>query len=153
VRRWAADFLSRLRRLVRTRRADEAPHIRAGREGERLAARHLRTLGWRVLGRNLRLPMGEIDILAEEPAPGGPTIVLVEVKARVDQPGVARPPPEAAITLKKQRTLRAMLAYLRRVNGWTARAARIDVVAVDLPCPGVPGPPALRHYRDAVGRP
>lgn len=147
-----------LRRLVPWRRAHRplAPHLALGAAGEDLAASHLLALGWRILGRNLLLPMGEIDILASEPAPtpGRPeTIVLVEVKARIIDPDTPRPPPEAAITRKKQRTLRAMLAHLRRRNHWHSRPARIDVIAIVFPPPGLPDPPDLRHYRNAVDRP
>ena len=36
----------------------------AGREGERLAARHLKSMGYRVLTKNYRSRQGEIDIIA-----------------------------------------------------------------------------------------
>ncbi|AAC06429.1 YraN family protein [Aquifex aeolicus] len=47
-----------------------------GREYEDLAARYLKSKGYQILGRNLRSPYGEIDILAEFEG----RKVIVEVK-------------------------------------------------------------------------
>jgi putative endonuclease len=49
-----------------------------GRAAESLAALYLRLKGHRILGRRLRTPMGEIDILARK----GDMLVFVEVKLR-----------------------------------------------------------------------
>jgi putative endonuclease len=49
-----------------------------GRLGERLAARHLRKNGYRILARNFRTKSGEIDIVAHE----GGELCFVEVKTR-----------------------------------------------------------------------
>lgn len=45
--------------------------------GEELAARALRRKGWRLLGRRVKTPFGEVDIVAEH----GGRLVCVEVKA------------------------------------------------------------------------
>lgn len=55
-----------------------AARRRIGRRGETLACRLLRAKGYVILGRNLRLNHGEIDILARD----GMDLVLVEVKTR-----------------------------------------------------------------------
>lgn len=55
-----------------------APHTRTGRRGEAIVANHLRSQGATILARNLRLPAGEIDILARTPDGVG---LLIEVKA------------------------------------------------------------------------
>jgi putative endonuclease len=49
-----------------------------GRAGEDAAAALLEAHGYRIVGRNVRLPGGEIDIIARD----GDTVVFVEVKAR-----------------------------------------------------------------------
>lgn len=49
-----------------------------GRRGEGLAAWFLRLKGYRILGRNLRTPRGEVDIVARKRG----CLVFVEVKTR-----------------------------------------------------------------------
>lgn len=49
-----------------------------GRRGEAVAAWFLRLKGYRILGRRIRTPRGEVDLVARR----GRTIVFVEVKAR-----------------------------------------------------------------------
>ncbi len=51
---------------------------RRGRAGERLALLLLWLKGYRLLGRNLRTPFGEIDLLVRR----GPVLAAVEVKSR-----------------------------------------------------------------------
>ncbi|HMN42407.1 MAG TPA: YraN family protein [Phycisphaerales bacterium] len=146
-------WMGRLGDLLRGRATDGRDPL--GPEGERVAARHLRGLGYRVIGSNLRVPMGEADVLAI--GPDGETVVLVEVKSRrVDPEGDRRrrargefvaPPPEASITARKREKLALILRHLARANGWTARPLRIDAVAVEWP-PG--GEPVVRHHENAV---
>jgi putative endonuclease len=50
---------------------------RLGRTAEGLVAARLQRAGWRIVGRNVRLPSGELDIVALD----GSTLVFVEVKA------------------------------------------------------------------------
>lgn len=121
-----------------------------GLRGEDAAARLLKSRGYRVLGRSLRLHAGEIDILAEDP--DGKTIVVVEVKTRVRRAGQpersARTPPEASITAHKRRKLVTLARSLARSNGWQSRPLRIDVVAVEWD-EGAPEP-VVRHSVGAV---
>ena len=51
---------------------------RRGRRGEGLAAWWLRLHGWRIVGQRLRLPVGEVDLVARR----GRTVAFVEVKWR-----------------------------------------------------------------------
>lgn len=131
---------------VRTRRLN--PTERLGHLGERRAARSLRKLGYRVLGRNLHVPMGEADILCL--APDEQTIVLVEVKSRIvspDQSDLQRPT-EAAVDRDKRQKLSTILTHLSRHNRWHNRPKRIDVVAVDFD--SLERVVDLRHHVDAV---
>lgn len=118
-----------------------------GRAGERAAARLLRRSGYTILGRNVRLRIGEADLVCL--APDRRTIVVVEVKARFREPGdPGAIPPEANIHARKRRTLLSVARTLARLNGWHDRPVRIDVVAVDWP---TKGRPVLRHHVAAVG--
>ncbi|NIJ35809.1 putative endonuclease [Sphingopyxis panaciterrae] len=49
-----------------------------GRKAERRAAWWLRLHGWRILGERLRVPAGEVDLVARR----GRTIAFIEVKWR-----------------------------------------------------------------------
>jgi len=58
---------------------------RDGRRGEWIAALWLRLKGWSILGRRVRTPVGEVDIIARR----GRTLAFVEVKARRTAAGSA----------------------------------------------------------------
>lgn len=110
-----------------------------GRLGEQIAADFLEGLGYAVLGRNWRCPVGELDIIAQD----GATLVFVEVKTRsTDRFGL---PVEAVGPVKLAR-LRALAGQWLRAQECQPAAVRIDVVSVL----GV-GPNALIDHRKAVG--
>jgi len=94
-----------------------------GRAGEDAAAALLEAQGYRIVGRNVRLPGGEIDIVARD----GATVVFVEVKARANGSygSAAR-----AVDARKRATLRALACDWLQVAAPRARA-RFDVVTVD----------------------
>lgn len=87
-----------------------------------------------MLGRNVRLAAGEVDLVCR--GPDARTIIVVEVKARVrERGGPARSlmiAPEAALTEHKRRKLARLTRDLVRYNGWQDRPVRIDAVAVEL---------------------
>ena len=51
---------------------------RGGRRAEAIAALWLQLKGWAILGRRVRIPVGEVDLIARR----GRTLAFVEVKAR-----------------------------------------------------------------------
>lgn len=111
-----------------------------GPKGERAAERYLRRLGWRILDRNARGDLGEIDLVALD----GRTVVFVEVKTRhTGDPGQVA---EAVDVAKQRRLTRLALAWLKR-RGLLEHAARFDVVAISWPAGN--RRPALAHYRNA----
>lgn len=115
-----------------------------GRRGERAAERHLVSLGYRVLGRNVRVAMGEADLVCESPEG---VAVIVEVKTRRGRGGTgAAMVGERAVQGAKLRRLRAIAEHLRRANGWQGRAVRIDVVGVTI---DEAGGVEVRHYAGA----
>ncbi|MBI4433769.1 YraN family protein [Candidatus Uhrbacteria bacterium] len=95
-----------------------------GAEGEALAADYLVAKGYRVLGRNIRTPLGEIDLLCARHR----TLVFVEVKTRTSH---AFGPPEAAITPTKQRRLMRVAEWFSAHHDEYRRWPHtIDVVAI-----------------------
>ena len=107
-----------------------------GRAGESLAAAYLELIGFRILGRNLRLAGVEIDLLARD----GEVRVLVEVKARgrTDYGG-------AALAVDRGKRIR-LLRAAHAVEQSGASRVRIDVVGVEL----APDGAVVRHYRNSV---
>ncbi|HYG29820.1 MAG TPA: YraN family protein [Allosphingosinicella sp.] len=77
--------------MTASRRARE----RSGRRAETIAAWWLRLKGWTILARRLRLPLGEVDIVARR----GRVVAFVEVKARATAA-------EAALALDEYRLRR-----------------------------------------------
>lgn len=79
---------------------------RAGRLGERLAARHLERSGYRLVDRNYSVREGEIDLIAT----GGSALVFCEVKTIVARERPARGPahPLEAIGAAKRRQVRLL---------------------------------------------
>ena len=96
-----------------------------GERGENLAARELRNKGYRIIIRNFKCVMGEIDIIARD----GKTLVFVEVKTRAYDD----PTPEQQVNEHKQHQLtKAGRQFLSRY-GTQPPPARFDVVAVVWP--------------------
>lgn len=109
-----------------------------GREGEQLAVRWLEEKGFRILERNYRNRLGEIDIVADD----GGVIVFIEVRTLKASAGHS---PEETIRWKKQQRIsRTAQAYIQHKR-MEERPARFDVVAVTIDGPRS----TLRHIPDA----
>ena len=94
-----------------------------GRAGEDAAVALLEAEGYRIVGRNVRVPGGEIDVIARD----GDTVVFVEVKARS---GSSFGSALRAVDARKRATLRALAADWLQIVAPRARA-RFDVVTID----------------------
>jgi putative endonuclease len=123
---------------------DEAARARAkgkdplGIRGENVAAKHLQKLGYRIYGRNVKTPVGEIDIIARD----GKTLVFCEVKTRAyDEPT----PEEQIDSVKMHQLTKAAKFYLSRYGG-SPPPARFDVVAIVWP---QGQQPVIRHIPNA----
>jgi putative endonuclease len=109
-----------------------------GKKGEDLAIAQLRALKYKILERNFKCALGEIDIIARE----RDTLVFVEVKTRRTRDFGG---PAAAVNARKQRQLsRVALTYLN-MKKLPQMPARFDVVAVEL----IPPAPRIEVLRDA----
>jgi putative endonuclease len=96
-----------------------------GDRGENRAARFLREQGYKILIRNFRCPLGEIDIVARD----GRTLVFCEVKTRVDD----SPTPEQQVNNFKQHQITKAARYYLNRYGTPQPPARFDVVAIVWP--------------------
>jgi putative endonuclease len=118
-----------------------------GKQGESVATQHLSRKGFRVLGRNVRIGGGELDIVAMEP---GGTLVFVEVKTLRQAQGKLlseQLQPEDQMTEEKMKKFRRAAsvyagAHEELVNdkkGW-----RLDLVALIREPRGF----RVRHYEN-----
>ena len=96
-----------------------------GRKGEDLACRYLKEQGYRILDRNVRYKMGELDIVAQIED----TICFVEVKARTR---VDYGMPRDAVDARKQwKLIRCAQLYLKLHQGYARRfSPRMDIVEI-----------------------
>jgi putative endonuclease len=97
-----------------SKRVMAAAHL--GRAGERRAAWFYRLRGYRIVGRNVRLAAGEIDLIARR----GRTLVVAEVKTR--QSLTAGEGHDAVNREKRMRLVRLADQYLT-----TARVRDIEL--------------------------
>lgn len=133
-------FIRRLLRSVSWRRQPSSAHLRLGARGERAAARYLRRCGYRVLVRNYRCPVGEIDLVAAK----GETIAFVEVKTRSEGQEDSEPS-VGVVRTQQDRVGRSAQHFLNRTEA-RDRPCRFDIVTVVWP---VRGRPRIEHFEDA----
>jgi putative endonuclease len=108
-----------------------------GRAAEAVAASYLAGHGWTLLGRNVRIGRGELDLIARR----GPVLAFVEVKARRS---AACGAPEDAVDARKRRQVARLAELWLAARPWALRGVsdvRFDVVAVD----ATVRPPEVRH--------
>jgi putative endonuclease len=117
---------------------------RLGRRAEELVAARLERSGWRIVGRNVRLPSGELDLVALD----GATLVFVEVKAGRVGAIIGPERPAHAVGRRKQVKLRRLarewIAERRGPSG--VSGYRFDVVGVSF---GQDGLADVDHIRQA----
>jgi putative endonuclease len=94
-----------------------------GDKGESIAARYLQKIGYKILEKNYRTKLGEIDIIAKDKD----AIVFVEVKSRRSRQFGN---PKGAVTIKKQRKISMVALYYLKTTNHSSAKARFDVVAV-----------------------
>jgi len=96
--------------------------FRRGRWSEGLALWSLRLKGYRILARDLRSPLGEIDIVACR----GRTLAIIEVKARDNLLQSA----EAVTPRQRERIARAARLFIGRHPVFAGHTIRFDVMLV-----------------------
>jgi putative endonuclease len=95
-----------------------------GQEGEAEAERYLRRKGYRIVARNVRSSLGELDLVAED----GHVLVFIEVKARRSGRfgGAIH-----AVHRQKQHKLVRLAARFLAQRHWMDRLCRFDVVLLE----------------------
>lgn len=109
-----------------------------GRDGEDAALRVYRRRGFRLLARNWRCPIGELDLVVER----GGVLVFCEVKART---GVAFGGGYEAVTWSKRRKLRQLAEAFLASTAPRHQRIRFDVASVWLR----PGTADVEVFEDA----
>lgn len=112
-------------------------HLETGRLGESLAELYFRGKGWTILGRNVRVKFGELDLVALDEG----ELVIVEVRTR--SIGKVLPAEETVGPRKLKVLVRSGRIYVEKCR-WTG-PWRIDLLGINLD-PG--GSPELVHLPD-----
>ncbi len=97
--------------------------IGTGKSGEDLAVLFLKNEGYRIIERNYRCPLGEMDIVAAD----RDVLAFIEVKSRRN---AKYGDPQLAVGVKKQQKLSMVAQYYLKERRLLNRQARFDVVAV-----------------------
>lgn len=105
--------------------------LELGHRGEAAALAYYRRAGYRVVARNWRCPLGEIDLVVTK----GFLLVFCEVKARR---GVRFGGPYEAVNWRKQRKLRMLAEAFLAEKGRQDSTVRFDVASVALDGRGNP---------------
>jgi putative endonuclease len=111
---------------------------RVGRRGEDAAAAAYAARGFRVVARNWRCPLGEVDLVVEREG----LLVFCEVKARS---GTAFGGGFEAVTAAKRRKLRALAEVFLAGRDPPPASVRFDVASVHTG----PAGPSVQLFEDA----
>lgn len=115
-----------------------------GRESEEAAADFLRKKGYRILARNHRTKLGEIDVVAAD----GETVVFVEIKARRNLLfGGAHDAVDKRKRLRLSRLARQYLSFHRMDD----RPCRFDLVLIDAAAGRTPVVELMKNAFEAEG--
>jgi putative endonuclease len=116
-----------------------------GRWGEDTAAHYLSRQGLTELGRNMRTPFGEIDLVMQQGAGKEATIIFIEVKTRR---GGAYGLPEEAVNIRKQQHLHDAAVSILQSHPEYPENWRVDVVAIRQITPG--SDPEITWFENAL---
>jgi putative endonuclease len=94
---------------------------RFGRLSEALCAWRLRVAGYRIIARDVRMPIGEIDLVARR----GRMLVFVEVKARSSADAA-----NALTSRQRRRIVRAAETFVADHPAYASLDMRFDVMLV-----------------------
>ncbi|MBE0503799.1 MAG: YraN family protein [Desulfuromonadales bacterium] len=111
-----------------------------GRCGEEAAALYLAEQGYRIVARNLRTPVGEIDIIAQQ----GKLLIFIEVKTRRS---LAFGSPQEAVGPRKQRQIIRTAQWYLSDARHRGLQPRFDVIAILY----LPTGPQIEHIVNAFG--
>ncbi len=110
-----------------------------GKRGEETAADYLAGKGYRIIDRNYKCRVGELDIIAME----GETLIFIEVKTRKD---LSYGLPCESITATKKWHISRAVGYYTAIHKLEDLNMRIDVVEVLATKAGM----YIHHIKDAI---
>ena len=94
-----------------------------GKDGERIAETYLKKRGCKIVQRNYRCAVGELDLIVVDRG----VIVFVEVKTRS---GLGYGGPLEAVAHRKQRKMIQVAQYFLNENKLASRDSRFDVIGI-----------------------
>jgi putative endonuclease len=149
---WLTKFVVRSLELAGRRLPSRKPkHLLTGKWGEVEAYFHLRSLGYRIVAANFRVPYnrGEIDLIGWDDG----VLCFIEVKTRT---AADFAPPSTAVDPDKKKHIRSVARqYVRRLPGTQPPPCRFDIVSIVLGKDG--GKPEISVHKGAfswdAGRP
>ncbi len=104
-----------------------ARHLNVGRKGEEISVKHLVKHGFKIIDRNYRQKLGEIDIVAKKDG----VLHFVEVKTVSNETDFEDYIPEENINFSKKKKLaRVINKYLQDKNVSYETEFQVDAVAV-----------------------
>ncbi|HYM15419.1 MAG TPA: YraN family protein [Dehalococcoidia bacterium] len=118
------------------------PRKQLGDFGERLAAAHLESKGYRIIDRNFSISEGELDLVAMH----DDEVVFVEVRTR--KGGASGQAERSVGPRKAAKVLLAARRYLDHHPALADHPLRIDVIAIELARDGTLS--SVSHYEDAI---
>jgi putative endonuclease len=113
--------------------------MKLGTRGERVGAKFLKRLGYRILETNYTCALGEVDIIALD----GDMIVFVEVKTRQSDQAAD---PENAVNFHKRKQITRTARWYLSTHNLQNVPARFDILAILIPATGKP---TIEHFIDA----
>jgi putative endonuclease len=111
-----------------------------GAWGEQVAVDYLVSRGYLIIGRNIRTPHGELDIVACK----GDLLVFVEVKTRSSHSFAY---PEESVTPQKQSHMMMASEYYFGLHPETPETWQFDVIAVET---GSQKEPEITHFENVI---
>ncbi|MEO0074532.1 MAG: YraN family protein [candidate division WOR-3 bacterium] len=93
-----------------------------GQTGEKVARNYLKKQGYKILEKNFRCSIGEIDIIAQDKS----TIVFIEVKTR--RSNLIQP--FESVGFKKQEKLRSLAEYYLQEKDYLDKEVRFDILSI-----------------------
>ena len=96
-----------------------------GHLGEKIALKKIKGLGYKLIAKNYRCVLGEIDLIARD----GDSLVFIEIKTRKGASiGYAK---EAVDQKKMKQISKAALTYMKENDCYDAKS-RFDVIAINI---------------------
>lgn len=114
--------------------------LSTGAAGELVAARYLKSIGFKIIEQNFRCKRGEIDIIARD----GEIIVFIEIKTRT--PDYLKEP-FVSVTRTKEKKILSIADYYLYRNKIKNTRTRFDIISIILETPE----PKIKHFRAAFG--